>query len=235
MKIRVLFLIALFTLALGCNKENDFTTAEKDQVVTTTEKASNPVTKPFKVNKSYGPYALIPGGGECGDFPLTLVYITGEGNATHLGKFTCTLTYCIDLYTEIVTSPHYGVIIATNGDELYIFIETPWDGESVYVEDGITYYVYTFEGGTGRFENATGTLTYWGPTYPDPGGLTGTWYLEAKAKLPINDFYIKLAEGGRKSSFFYSIKLTPNQFFRVEWVGIFFKPPSRLFYGINVL
>jgi hypothetical protein len=146
---------------------------------------SNNHERPFKVNKSYGPYWILPGEGECGDYPLAQVLIEGEANATHLGKFTVINIYCMNFDFGYPISAIEGTMTAANGDELHTNIPTPWDGVSIYPgENGVTFYVYTIMGGNGRFENATGTILMWGTTTEDPNNpLAGTWEMEGEGTI----------------------------------------------------
>lgn len=91
----------------------------------------------------------------------------GGGEATHLGEFTTRMTFCMDMSNHPEGPwPYYKVIgtfVAANGDTLNIrvtegLVEAITDVEhpffGVYpVEFHDEFY---FEGGTGRFEGATG-------------------------------------------------------------------------------
>jgi hypothetical protein len=80
---------------------------------------------------------------------------SGAGNATHLGLLTT-----VSSYTDILDGE--GNVIATNGHDVF----TAADGSELimdwsailnadFTEDG----TFVFSGGTGRFENATGSGT----------------------------------------------------------------------------
>jgi len=95
----------------------------------------------------------------CGGFPVLFLTMEGDGNITHLGKMTTTMTFCND-----VTTGHYYdtdvIFIAANGDELYASIP---EGQIVpNEEDNSSYYQAKFNdpmiftGGTGRFDGASG-------------------------------------------------------------------------------
>jgi hypothetical protein len=79
---------------------------------------------------------------------------TGGGNATHLGQFTATVTAVV---SATGTSTGSFNFTAANGDQLFGTIE----GTGVLIEPGVARVteVATIEGGTGRFEGATGTFT----------------------------------------------------------------------------
>lgn len=87
-------------------------------------------------------------------------YQVGEGKATHLGKFTAELFFCggSDGYKN-----GEGKFVAANGDELYYLVPSPGEIGQVlplpYVDPLYEAYFqdpFTFTGGTGRFEGASG-------------------------------------------------------------------------------
>ncbi len=107
--------------------------------------------------------------------PALLHRITGAGNATHLGKSEFVATA-----TVYLTPPPPFLIVGTviftaaNGDQLfanYTGTSTPVAGAPNNV-----LLTYTVTGGTGRFENATGSFT--GIPIVPVGSLTGTLTLE---------------------------------------------------------
>jgi hypothetical protein len=88
-----------------------------------------------------------------------LVTATGEGQATHLGRFT--------RLGKVVVHPEDGsaegtvVFTAANGDQLFMdVIGLPTTTASI---SG----TYTFTGGTGRFGNASGGADFVGVIAPD--------------------------------------------------------------------
>lgn len=89
------------------------------------------------------------------DPPLMLVDTSGAGNATHLGRFTVQWEYTVNLTNfDGVGSAHF---VAANQDELLTestAYAIPTDTADVFVvvED------HTIIGGSGRFEDATGTF-----------------------------------------------------------------------------
>ena len=85
--------------------------------------------------------------------------VTGSGNGTHLGLFTT--------LGKIFFSPHptdptqiipvgQATLTAANGDKLVIVVA---DGSQSLIT-GIGTGHFSFAGGTGRFANATGTVSY---------------------------------------------------------------------------
>ena len=87
-----------------------------------------------------------PNPAACGTgLPVLHIDQTLTGNATHMGNVSGTIESCLN----VSTSPPFFIsglttMVAANGDSLFILgFEDP----------------YTIDGGSGRFENATGTLT----------------------------------------------------------------------------
>jgi hypothetical protein len=80
----------------------------------------------------------------------------GGGNGTHLGKFSTVMSFCGDNATFAYNNGT-GVFIAANGDELNFRIE---EGQVYPYEHPLYEFqfqdAFVFDGGTGRFEGATG-------------------------------------------------------------------------------
>lgn len=89
-------------------------------------------------------------------FPTMFVDTTGSGEATHLGRFTVTWEFTVNLLNGAgIGSAHF---IAANGDS--VFTESLGQGEPTSTP-GINRVVeaHTITGGTGRFAGATGSFT----------------------------------------------------------------------------
>jgi hypothetical protein len=89
-------------------------------------------------------------------FPFLSVHLTGTGNATHLGHYTATFDFRVDLRTP--TSPAVGsfTLTAANGDTIFgdlLGRASISNGIATVVETA------TITGGTGRFADATGSFT----------------------------------------------------------------------------
>ncbi len=89
-------------------------------------------------------------------FPTLFVNGIGNGNATHLGKFSVTYDTNVNLLTRV----GIGLMefVAANGDSVFadiVGVSTPTETPNVVsiVENG------TITGGTGRFAHATGSFT----------------------------------------------------------------------------
>jgi hypothetical protein len=90
-------------------------------------------------------------------FPTLFVDTTGTGVATHLGLFTVTWEFTVNLLNGAgIGSAHF---IAANGDS--VFTESLGQGDPTLEDPDITRVVetHTITGGTGRFAGATGDFT----------------------------------------------------------------------------
>ena len=87
------------------------------------------------------------------EFPLLFVDATGSGRATHLGRFTVTYELEVDLLTHQTSGS--AVFTAANGDSLFTDIVGlgTSDGDFASVVEA-----HTITGGTGRFEDASGSF-----------------------------------------------------------------------------
>jgi len=109
------------------------------------------VERPFALNGS-GVATLITdeAGNPIGAIP------TGSGTATHLGQWTVAgkVNYTPDAQGKIHSSGD-ATITAANGDKLYVTIDGILD-PGAGMDQGTFYFV----GGTGRFENVTGSANF---------------------------------------------------------------------------
>ncbi len=103
--------------------------------------------------------------------PMLRQRITGTGHATHLGRSSFVALSTVNL----TTAPPFGVsgtaiFYAANGDEFY----TTFTGTSTPIGGGRSNVVvnHTITGGTGRFEDASGSFT--GITVANPAMPTGS-------------------------------------------------------------
>ena len=88
-------------------------------------------------------------------FPALFVDSSGSGNATHLGRFTVTSEFEVDLLT--LAGSGSAQFIAANGNSLF----TELTGQAYLTEDPEVFFIvetYTITGGTGRFAGATGSF-----------------------------------------------------------------------------
>lgn len=91
---------------------------------------------------------------ETGAFPILSVHLTGAGTATHLGQFTESSEFQLDLRTA--TGAGSFTLTSANGDRLTGSIT----GRAV-VANGVASIteIATITGGTGRFAQASGQFT----------------------------------------------------------------------------
>src|ERR1051325_4888067 len=85
-------------------------------------------------------------------------FAEGTGTATHLGSITVHRTLSLSPSTDgsgLVDIEGEATLVAANGDELFTGLEG-----SLNPQTGHAVIVYQWEGGTGRFQNATGTTTW---------------------------------------------------------------------------
>jgi hypothetical protein len=112
------------------------------------------------------------------DGPVPVGSITGSGTATHLGLFTNTATIYFNPDPTDPTVAHpsgEGVFIAANGDKLNIVVENA----SMSLLTGMGGGTFRINGGTGRFANATGSLT----AVVEQNLITGAYEVTAVGKI----------------------------------------------------
>jgi|GEM_PF-1491956 len=107
---------------------------------------SNPHARKIKI-RTEGTMSFTPGTANC-PAALWASYV-GEGNASHLGLFTIEIAYCTDGVNPL--SLILGVQTAANGDQLFV--------RGVGGDPSVNSLDFIYEGGTGRFENASGFVT----------------------------------------------------------------------------
>ncbi|WP_445386039.1 hypothetical protein ACT6NV_04340 [Robiginitalea sp. IMCC44478] len=158
MKRLIFLLLAMAGLLIGCSPEELDSTLESTTLKAgVNEKSTNDVQRPFKL-RGEGILSLSQDTDDCpGLMQLT---VNGSGQASHLGNFQVSLVWCTN-FTD--TNYASGKQIAANGDELYFYL----------VDNGVDengeWALYSYEGGTGRFENLRGelyeriTTTFTGP------------------------------------------------------------------------
>ena len=167
MKIFKFFFIAIVSLTFfgACEKSADKSLLNEDlsQIQEDNEnlnsKSRGQRSIPFK--SDFYTVRNYDSTGTCSEDPYTSFnYQVGEGNGTHLGSFTTTMTFCVD-FNSFTYKNGEGVFIAANGDELYFWIPSPDSiGHIIpYVHPVYEFQFqdpFTFKGGTGRFEGASG-------------------------------------------------------------------------------
>jgi hypothetical protein len=126
----------------------------------------NPKGRPFK-GTLYGEATWMPDA-DCVEAELRTIAIT-EGDLSHLGFTLYESDHCTSMVGEGM-----GRLVAANGDELYFSYVTPTIlfGD-IIIQQGI----FLFDGGTGRFEGASGQVL--GTVYVTNEGMADpAWPLE---------------------------------------------------------
>ena len=103
-----------------------------------------------------GELMLVPGSAKCPQGPYALGSIKASGNVLHMGNTDLRTEQCVNVATGVIDGKVI-VLTAANGDELHGTFsgqsEAPGNvGDQFHVAA-----TFVFEGGTGRFEHATGT------------------------------------------------------------------------------
>jgi hypothetical protein len=103
-------------------------------------------------------------------FPIRSITREGGGTATYLGKYTEHITAQINVVTRHATGA--ATFTAANGDTLTATDE----GQATPTTPGMLSIVevYTITGGTGRFADATGTITLHSTVNQATGVSSGT-------------------------------------------------------------
>lgn len=169
MKTFKLFFIALSIMLFGaCEKSADNSLSNEDMLEFQEDdgnqslKSRDQRTMPFKADfytiRTYdydGEVTCTEG------LYVSLNYQVGAGNGTHLGKFTTELVFCGDDATFTYKNGE-GAFVAANGDSLFYFAPSPDSIGAVIPYVHPLYELqfqdpFSFNGGTGRFEGATGS------------------------------------------------------------------------------
>ncbi|MDX1639914.1 MAG: hypothetical protein R3281_18285 [Balneolaceae bacterium] len=134
------------------------------------------MAKPFKAD-FFTSGGIQPGPesvAKCGLPPIFFNVQEGYGEATHLGRFSIRITFCVDItdllddgkLTEGESLPYFsnenteGFMDSANGDRVFITIE-----EGTILPTSVPGFVFEFKdpfeftGGTGRFEGVSGMGT----------------------------------------------------------------------------
>ena len=138
MKNRFLILFVLAATFFACNSDS----------VISEDLNKKAVERPFKIKNLEGTFLLG------GDATCATLNAEGEGTVSHLGLSAVVEQWCWN-GQETDLGTRTSVFTAANGDELYCTITTiDWlISNQSFVE------TVKFEGGTGRFANASGQFT----------------------------------------------------------------------------
>jgi len=146
----VLFVFASICLLASCKKEKVTTPAFENEAASVNAK-KNKAGVPFKATFNNVSQVLAPP-------PIVQIQISGEGIGSHIGKATLVANVTVNLTTRPPFSINgTAVITAANGDQIFFSVtgsRTAADATGAYT--GTT--TNTITGGTGRFENASGSF-----------------------------------------------------------------------------
>lgn len=126
---------------------------------------------PFRTSRySFQVVAVVPEPG-CNATGESRRYLSGEGTATHLGRYTVALSFCSR--AGGVLTDGRGTFVAANGD----LLDLTFDGTSAFAPPfTLTFTSYAdFTGGSGRFDGATGQAVVTGSLDVRTGGGDGQW------------------------------------------------------------
>jgi len=170
MKNRILILTVLAATLFACSSDSMI---NDDQEVFNLKAEKKAVERPFKIKKAQGTFIIIPVFDPL-SCPALVLNAPGEGNVTHLGRSTLFEEWCWSGAPDDVGTRSL-IITAANGDELWA---TP--SEVMFTSDFTFEEVTIINGGTGRFEHATGEFREFVEiTFGDESELFGTFSLSA--------------------------------------------------------
>ena len=139
-------ILALSVIATACS--GDISSSMLSPTSASLVKANGAQPVPFRGSIATADQAVVAP-------PFLLATGTGEGTATHLGRFTVTYEATADLATSTATGTYR--FTAANGDRLV----ATFAGSAVAIQPGLERFteVLTIVSGTGRFAAAAGTIT----------------------------------------------------------------------------
>lgn len=179
MKKTVLLIMAFLAIIIGCSddviQDDVINTAEVDGI--TIKKYLEPLmdfdirdynpnyqarftenrgalkTKTFRIRESGNMVVLPAEEGNCLESEV-FVLVQGEGHVTHMGLTTVNIPYCSfdGFYSNY---PIYSTLTAANGDEIISYLTLA----EVDFGTGIGIQIWEVDGGSGRFDGATGEIT----------------------------------------------------------------------------
>ena len=157
-RIQVVVIVGMAIIAASCSKNNNesIPMSVEGKAPSKSVAMKTSATKPFK-----GSMTMQPDGGSplcsCAEGVPIVGTLSGSGNITHLGLTTTTIQPCVvPVPTGFEVKSVCGSFFASNGDEL-VTVAQPYtllfgpNGASGDIE-------VDFNGGTGRFANATGSF-----------------------------------------------------------------------------
>jgi hypothetical protein len=145
----VLFVVSSMCFLASCQKENVTAPESENKSISVKEKM-NELGVPFKASFNNVSQVLAPP-------PIVQIQITGEGRGSHIGKATLVANLKVNVTTTpLFTISGTAVITAANGDQIFFSVIS---SRAANVTGAYTHISYnTVTGGTGRFEDATGSF-----------------------------------------------------------------------------
>jgi hypothetical protein len=147
-----LIVLSVCLLAAACHSP------EPGSPISPTSASAEATTQTGAMNATSLPFRGDISGTMKGVFtpPATLeIHLSGEGKATHLGRFTSE-EHTVGTFPNPVATGTWA-FTAANGDQLFATTESTGTPVGPGIDDVKT--VATITGGTGRFADATGTFT----------------------------------------------------------------------------
>lgn len=158
---KVLIAVACICMLAACSKSEEFSTdnlSGNNLKKAKTEPKS--VMVPFKAHFSVWDHSDYTDN-SCGDYPNFFLTMLGNGNATHLGLLTTTMTFCCNIETGVYQNS-LGNFVAANGDVIFFEIPIgyiiPNEGYNSEFYQTMFNDPMIITGGTGRFKDVSGNL-----------------------------------------------------------------------------
>ena len=169
-------LVLMMVVAAGCLNESPLATS-------TGNSSDDPIRGhmlPFHATET-NTIEIVCNPFECDPpIPVSVAIFEGGGQATYLGNYTIFTDSQVFVFEDPLVQITQSVMTAANGDELW------WDGDGTATQPTPTTVIFsgtfTFTGGTGRFENATGGGTFAGTA--DLAAATGQYVMDGEISRP---------------------------------------------------
>jgi hypothetical protein len=153
-------LIVSFIMTLSCSVPDSWENVNNDAFLKSGKKHCVPFKSDFKITDSESSTVE--------DLMYQLVY--GMGNATHMGKTELFVDEVITMNENLIWTAVADVVLtAANGDKLNFNYNSEFDVSGIFSGTSDKIIVVgegTITGGSGRFEDASGNITYNGIFYP---------------------------------------------------------------------
>jgi len=168
-RLAIVSLSQLVILSAGCDQPRSTVTGP--DIAFRAQRAATEQSVPFRTSSYlFQAIAAVPEPG-CNAPGESRRYLSGEGAATHLGRYTVDLSFCAR--AGGVLDDGRGAFIAANGDVLQLTFE----GTSTFVPPFTLSFTSfaTFTGGSGRFAGASGEAVVTGTLDVRTGAGDGRW------------------------------------------------------------